>query len=106
MLTKQNSTKTMNTNIVLIDMNASMTFIYETCGSEACDLACCVDNVNSVVTPSVMRAGSAVGFIQKLIHCTNDKQNIINPERKGFWEIEFTEMMTIKHVGMYVLIIK
>lgn len=104
MLTKQNSTKTMNTNIVLIDINASTIFIYETGGSEACDLACCVDNVNSVVTPSVMRAGSAVGFIQKLIHCIEDERNQI--ERKRFWEIEFTEMMTIKHVGMYVLIMK
>jgi len=49
-------------------MNVSTAFRYETGGNAAWDFACCVDNVNSDVTPSVTRAGAASGFIQNETH--------------------------------------
>lgn len=58
--TKQYSIKAMKTKIVQTDMNASTAFKYETGGKDACDFACCVDNVSNDVTPSVTRAGAAV----------------------------------------------
>lgn len=54
--------------------------MYETGGSPFCELASCVESVSSEVTPSVTRAGTASGRIQNEIH----------------------DMMTIRHVGMYV----
>ena len=86
-LTKQYSIKAINTNLKSInvikiplnffirktytvhtDMKASTAFRYETGGKDACDFACCVDNVNSDVTPNVTLAGAASGFIQNDIH--------------------------------------
>ena len=54
--------------------------MYETGGSDFCELACCVDRVRRLVTPRVTLAGTASGLIQKLIH----------------------DMMTIRQVGTYV----
>lgn len=68
MLTKQYSMRAINTNIVHTDMNASTAFRYETGGRDACDLACCVDNVSNDVTPNVTRAGAASGLIQNDTH--------------------------------------
>lgn len=56
------------TYIVHVDMKASTAFKYETGGSAACDLACCVESVNSEVTPRVTRAGATSGLIQKETH--------------------------------------
>lgn len=78
MLTRQYSINAMNTKIVQTDMNASTAFKYDTGGRDACDLACCVDNVSNDVTPSVTLAGAASGFIQNDTH----------------------DIMTIKHVGI------
>lgn len=55
--------------MVQTDMKASTAFRYETGGSEACDLACCVESVSRDVTPSVTLAGAASGFIQNETHC-------------------------------------
>lgn len=65
----------MNTNIVQTDMNASTAFKYDTGGNEACDFACCVDNVSNDVTPSVTRAGAASGLIQNETHCNGESDN-------------------------------
>ena len=56
------------------------TFIYETGGNDFWLFACCVDSVSRLVTPKVTLAGTASGLIQ------NEIQDII----------------TIRHVGMYV----
>lgn len=50
MFTKQYSINAMNTKIVHTDIKASTAFRYDTGGSEACDLACWVDNVSNDVT--------------------------------------------------------
>lgn len=60
--------KVLFTHIVHTDIKASTAFKYETGGSDACDLACCVDSVSSEVTPSVTRAGAASGLIQNDTH--------------------------------------
>ena len=52
-------------------MKASTALRYDTGGSDACDLACCVDSVSSDVTPRVTRAGAASGLIQNDTHCTS-----------------------------------
>lgn len=70
-LTMQYSINAMNTNIVQTDMNASTAFKYDTGGNDACDLACCVDNVSSDVTPNVTLAGAASGLIQNETHYWN-----------------------------------
>ena len=62
----------------------NFTLIYETGGRDFWLFACWVDNVSRDVTPNVTLAGTASGLIQKLIH----------------------DIMTIKHVGMYVWNIK
>lgn len=69
MFTKQISISDMNTKIVLVDINVSTVFKYDTGGSDACDLACWVDRVSSDVTPSDKRAAIASGFTQNDIHC-------------------------------------
>lgn len=56
------------TYTVQTDMKASTALRYDTGGKEACDLACCVDNVSKDVTPNVTRAGAASGFIQNDTH--------------------------------------
>ena len=56
------------------------TFIYDTGGKDFWLFACWVDNVSKLVTPNVTLAGTASGLIQNEIH----------------------DIMTIKHVGMYV----
>jgi hypothetical protein len=54
--------------------------MYETGGKDFWLLACCVESVRRLVTPSVTLAGTASGLIQNEIH----------------------DIMTIKQVGMYV----
>lgn len=66
--TKQYSIRAINTNTVHTDINASTAFRYETGGNDACDFACCVDNVSNDVTPNVTRAGAASGLIQNETH--------------------------------------
>lgn len=56
------------TYTVHADIKVSTAFKYETGGNAAWDLACCVDSVNSDVTPNVTRAGAASGFIQNETH--------------------------------------
>ncbi|KAH9417028.1 hypothetical protein DERP_011757 [Dermatophagoides pteronyssinus] len=79
-LTNAYSINDANTNTVHDDINISIAFIYDTGGNDFCDCACCVDNVNNDVTHNVTRAGTASGFIQNDIH----------------------DIITIKHVGIYV----
>lgn len=66
--TMQYSINAINTNIVQTDINASTAFKYDTGGRDACDLACCVDNVRRDVTPNVTLAGAASGLIQNETH--------------------------------------
>ena len=54
--------------------------MYETGGRDFWLLACWVDKVSRLVTPNVTLAGTASGLIQNEIH----------------------DIITIKHVGMYV----
>lgn len=67
-LTMQYSIKAINTKIVQTDINASTAFKYDTGGNDACDFACCVDNVSNDVTPNVTLAGAASGLIQNETH--------------------------------------
>lgn len=76
MLTRQYSIKAMNTKIVQTDMNASTAFKYDTGGNDACDFACCVDNVSNEVTPRVTLAGAASGLIQNETHFTVEKKTL------------------------------
>ena len=80
MFTNAYSIKDANTNTVQEDMKTSIALIYDTGGNDFWDCACCVDRVNNDVTQRVTRAGTASGFIQN----------------------EIQDIMTIRHVGMYV----
>ena len=63
-----------------LPLNIGLTFMYETGGNDFWLLACCVERVSRLVTPRVTRAGTASGLIQK----------------------EIQDIITIKHVGIYV----
>jgi hypothetical protein len=51
--------------------------MYETGGSDFCELACCVESVRSDVTPRVTLAGTASGLIQ------NEIQDMITIRQVG-----------------------
>ena len=64
-LTKAYSTSAMNTNIMHTDIHTSMALGYDTRGMELLEPVSCVVMVSTVVTPRVIRAGTASMPIQK-----------------------------------------